>query len=137
MAAGVAITFFAMQWFVLRDLRAQVAQLEQTIIASTERSAENSLANERTFSRTETYLDLNALLDGPNLSVGSYRGPIDRLVHVRPKFPAIESSSVSGMDEATVSNSMTTPRNRDLEMDPEQSTVSRLQLIKDLQREVY
>jgi len=137
MAAGVAITFFPMQWFVLRDLRAQVAQLEQTVIATTEKNIESSSAQATIIVNTGNFLDLNALLDTPNLSVGSYRGPIDRMVCVRSKSLAMESTSKSAIDDATGLQSTDTSGNRDPKIEPAEPPVNRLQWIKDLQREVY
>ncbi|MBU6239026.1 MAG: hypothetical protein KGQ51_14480 [Planctomycetes bacterium] len=137
MAAGVAITFFAMQWFVLRDLRAQVAQLEQTVIATTKKNVESSSAQATIIVNTGNFLDLNALLDTPNLSVGSYRWPIDRMVYVRSKSLAMESTSKSAIDDATGPQSTDTSGNRDPKIEPAEPPVNRLQWIKDLQREVY
>jgi hypothetical protein len=137
MAAGVAITFFAMQWFVLRDLRAQVAQLEQTVIATTEKNIESSSAQATIIVNTGNFSDLNALLDTPNLSVGSYRGPIDRMVYVRSKSLAMEPTSKSAIDDATGLQSTDTSGNRDPKIEPAEPPLNRLQWIKDLQREVY
>jgi len=137
MAAGVAITFFAMQWFVLHDLRAKVAQFEQTVSATTEKSIESPSAQATIIANSGRLFDLNALLDTPNLSVGSYRGPMDRLVYVRSKSLATESISKSAIDDATGPKSTDTSVNRDPDIDRLEPTVNRLQLIKDLQREIY
>lgn len=137
MAAGVAITFFAMQWLVLHDLQAKIAQLEQTVIATSERTIENPTTMAPIITDMGTPYDLNALLDTPNLSVGSYRGPIDRLVYDGSKSLAMESTSKSASDDATGPKSTDTSGNRDSEIDRLEPTVNRLQLIKDLQREIY
>lgn len=129
LAAGVAITFLAMQLLVVSHLRTKIVQLEPAAIQSEDPPREHRLPEGGTTVNTPA-VDWNRILNSPDLSVGSYRLGLDRLIHThvtaldRIDFPMTQNSdSKSGQIE--------------LEIDPPKSQTNRLQLLEQLQGEVY
>ena len=141
MAAGAAIMFCAMQWFVLSDLRAKIERLEQSTSA-VERTAREippvtTIENDRGIAVTESSFAVDLLREPTNLSVGSYRRRSDWLVALRARHPRNESSnSVSLVDSTHAQIENKSVLDRD-ENDPVEPPLNRLRLQKELQREIY
>ncbi|MFN6129697.1 MAG: hypothetical protein ACK6DC_09940 [Planctomycetota bacterium] len=136
-AAGTAITFLAMQWFIVSDLKIKVTQLEQIAGRNPSPSAKTQVANDSDIAVFGSVWDLNAILNGPNLSVGSYRGHPTRWVHARSKSEVAESIAVPRFDEPTPSENENPRGTRDRETDPSEPEKNRVRLLKELQREIY
>jgi len=137
LAAGVAITFFAMQWFVLYDLRIQVERLEQTANAKSKSTTRDPEFNDRTIAGTESVLDFNLLLDAPNLSVGSYRELSERLVYARRFATGAETSPSADLDHTSGTPIEPAAVTNAIESEPAKHSTNRLRLQQDLQREIY
>lgn len=137
LAAGATITFFALQWLVVSDLRAQLQQHKQTASVKSTNSTKLPDTVERQILETESVVDIHALLDRPSLSVGSYRVCADRLVYStvdsirtdRPQRPSSNNPSQStDADARSVEN---------FEVSQSESSANRLLLLRELQRVVY
>lgn len=137
LAAGVAITFFAMQWFVLHDLRIKVERLEQTANAKAKSTTLDPEFNDRTIAFTESVLDFNLLLDAPNLSVGSYRGLSEQLVYTRRLGTGAETSPSADLDHTSGTPVDPAAVINAVESEPAKQSTNRLRLQQDLQREIY
>ncbi len=137
MAVGVAITFFAMQWFVLNDLRNKVERLEQAANATAKPTTGNPWFNDRTIAGTESAFDFNLLLDAPNLSVGSYRELSERLVYARRFATGSEPSSSADLDHTSGTPIKPSAVTETAESEPAGRATNRLRLQQELQREIY
>ncbi|MFN7736636.1 MAG: hypothetical protein ACK52S_06310 [Pirellula sp.] len=146
MAVGAAITFVAMQWMVLSDLRAKLERLEQIAPATAPKSTGLQDIKTRDNLVAEPAFDWNGLLDTPNLSVGSYRGLPDRLVSSRSVSQSFEPSSPSNSDELSRPKNESTPDKNYLappsatgapESERMEPAMNRLWLLKELHRVVH
>lgn len=141
MVAGAALMFFAMQWFVLRDLAAKIERLEQSARQAQPSSPKTSFAkasvNDPAIQDAEPLIDVNALLETPNLTVGSFRRGRDRLVVARSMLPGSEASSSVNLDEASPTQTESAPATGHREADPPEPAMNRLRLQKELQRDIY
>jgi hypothetical protein len=136
-AAGAAITFLAMQWFVVSDLKIKVVQLEQTAGKNPSSSLKTQVASESDIAGLGSVWDPNAILNGPNLSVGSYRGHPARWVHTRSNSETPDSNPVPRFDEPTPTENENSRGTSDRETDPPEPEKNRVRLLKELQREIY
>jgi hypothetical protein len=136
-AAGAAITFLAMQWFVVSDLKIQVTQLEQSAGGNLSPSLKAQVANEPDIAVFGSVWDPNAILNGPNLSVGSYRGYPTRWVHARSKSGMPESHPAPRFDEPTPTENENSRGTSERKTDPPEPEKNRVRLLKELQREIY
>lgn len=137
MAAGVAITFFAMQWLVLNDLRAKVERLEQTANAAAKSTTGNPSFNDRVIAGTGSAFDLNLLLDAPNLSVGSYRGPSDRFVYAIPFAVGSDPLSSADLDDGLRAQNLPETKTKVHEYDSVDHATKLFRLQRALQTEIY
>ncbi len=137
MAAGVAITFFAMQWLVLNDLRAKVERLERTANGAAKSTTSNPSLNDRGIAGTRSAFDVNLLLDAPNLSAGSYRGPSDRFVHASPFAGGAVPLSSANLDDGSRSQYQPATKTTAGESDSVDRATDRFRLQQDLQRDIY
>jgi hypothetical protein len=137
LAAGAAVTFFAMNWLVLSGLRAKVERLERAAMTTAPPLSRTQSANERAIGAAEPAFDLYALLDTPNLSVGSHRGRPARLVHAPSISPEPEPSPRSVFDDSSRSTIQSAPVTTGREIEPPESVGNRMQLLKELQRDIY
>ncbi len=125
LVAGVAITFFAMQWFVLSELRSELYELKQTARGATSESTKIQTAVERSDPPTASLVDINSILDRSDLSVGSYRGYGKRMVHTSASSE--ESPSIDNRSQAS----------GPLELDRPEPTANRLLLLQELKQVVH
>lgn len=143
MAVGGAITFFAMQWFVLHDLRNKVERLQQATNETVKPTTGNpwyndrTMYNDRTIAGTESAFDINLLLDAPNLSVGSCRGLSEQLVYTRRFATGAETSFSAGLDPTPGTPIEPSAVTEAAESEPGERATNRLRLQQDLQREIY
>jgi len=141
MAVGAAIMFCAMQWFVLSELKAKIERLEQST-SVTERAASGiqpSVEDESAgkIAVTESSFAADLLREPTNLSVGSYRRRSDWLVALRARHPRNESSTAVSLAESTHAQIENKSVPSHYENDPVEPPLNRLQLQKELQREIY
>jgi hypothetical protein len=140
-AAGAAIMFCAMQWFVLSELKAKIERLEQSASA-TERTALGmqpsvEVESARKIAVTESSFALDLGREPTNLSVGSHRWRSDWFVASRARHPRNESSSSVSLEDSTDAQKANKSVLDRYENDPVEPPLNRLRLQKELQREIY
>jgi hypothetical protein len=125
LAAGAVITFFAMQWIVLNDLRKQLRELELTARSTTPKSTEIQTAKDRVTSPSASVVDIHSLLDRTRLSVGSYRGRGDRWIHASSNSDELHSTDTGYRTSGP------------LEIDRPEPSANRLLLLRELKQIVH
>jgi hypothetical protein len=140
-AAGAAISFCAMQWFVLSELKAKIERLEQST-SETERTAPGTqpsgeFESARKITVTESSFAVDLLREPTNLSVGSYRQRSDWLVALSARHPRNESSTSVSLEDSTHAQIENKSMLDHDENDPVEPPLNRLRLQKELQREIY
>jgi hypothetical protein len=136
LAAGAAITFLAMQWLVLNDLRSRLDLLEQSARRSTSNTTKIQPSLESKPSGIVQAVDFHDLLDRTNLTVGSVRGSQNRLIHAHASSSESDrSSSHTNVPSASTSDDL--PVRVEGEIAPEVSSVNRLLLLRELKQAVH
>lgn len=74
LAAGAAIAFVAMHWFVVRELRSELSQLKQATGETTPATTNNNRSTDQHAPPSMAVLmDIGSIMERSDLSVGSYR----------------------------------------------------------------
>ncbi|MBM3967590.1 MAG: hypothetical protein FJ308_21420 [Planctomycetes bacterium] len=92
MAAGVVITLCAMQWIVLNDLSEKITRVEPAANGHASNTIPAQATEDRNSAGSEVLLDIDKLLDGPELTAAWFHTWPLRLVHARPLSNPNEST---------------------------------------------
>jgi hypothetical protein len=126
LAAGAAIAFLAMHWFVVRELRSELSQLKQaTGEASTATTNNNRSTDQLAPPSMAVLMDIGSIPERSDLSVGSYRSNGHSTI------------STSSDAESRLFSDAPTRARQALETEHSETHANRLMLLRELKQTVH